>query len=70
MILSGSRCRSRSTAASHGLVRASGPRTTVATTAGGISPAVSSAIATPEAVGTRKAADPVPEGPVRRAGAG
>jgi hypothetical protein len=56
MILSRSRCTSRSTAASHDLVRASGPRTTVVTTAGGISPTVSSAIATREAVGTRKAA--------------
>ncbi len=34
MIFSGGRCRSRSTAASHGPARASGPRTTVATTAG------------------------------------
>jgi hypothetical protein len=57
MILSGSRCTSRSTAASHDLVRASGPRTTVVTTAGGISPTVSSAIATREAVGTGTAAD-------------
>jgi hypothetical protein len=55
MILSGSRCTSRSTAATD-LVRASGAENDCRHHCRGISPTVSSAIATREAVGTRKAA--------------